>query len=105
MLDRVGSADSVGSTCTTPHISLVFKPIFDLLADCAKWMVVRVPLLVDLKIKILTLTCTPLHQGLGQFEITVRFIKFIYGMQDRVGSTYTPLNQDLGHYKIIVRFI
>ena len=76
MLDRVGSEDSVGSTCTTPHISFVFKPIFDLLADCATWMVVRVPLLVDLKIKILTLssTCTPLHQGLGQFEITVRFI-------------------------------
>ena len=68
--------DSVGSTYTIPHISLVFEPIFDLLANCAKWMVVRVPLLVDLKIKILTLssTCTPLNQDLGQFEITVRFI-------------------------------
>ena len=72
MLDRVGSADSLGSTCTTPNISLVFKPILDLLADCAKWMVVHVPLLVDLKIKILTLSSifAPLNQNLGQFEIS-----------------------------------
>ena len=34
--------DRVGSTCTTPHISLYFKAIFTLLADYAKWMVVHV---------------------------------------------------------------
>ena len=76
LLGRVVHVLPEGSTCTTPHISIYFKDIFTLLADCAKWMVVRVPLLVNLKIKIFTLsgTCTPLHQGLGQFELTVRFI-------------------------------
>ena len=32
----------LGSTCTTPHISLYFKAIFTLLAVCAKWMLVHV---------------------------------------------------------------
>ena len=68
MLDRVGSADSVGSTCTTPHIPLLFE------AGCDKWMVVHVPLLVDLKIKILNLgsTCTPLNKILASSKL-VRF--------------------------------
>ena len=43
-----GILDRVGSTCTTPHISLLFEATYTLLAGCAKWMVVRVPLLVDL---------------------------------------------------------
>ena len=66
--------DRVGSTCTTPHISLLFEAIYTLLAGCAKWMVVRVPLLVDLKIKILNLgsTCTPLNKILASSKL-VRF--------------------------------
>ena len=37
-----GMLDRVGSTRTTPHISLVYKAIFTRLADRAKLMVVHV---------------------------------------------------------------
>ena len=37
-----GMLDKVGSTRTTPHISLVYKAIFTCLDDCAKLMVVHV---------------------------------------------------------------
>ena len=59
--------DRMGSTCTTPHICLVFKVIFTVLADCAKLMVVhlllRIKILANSKLQsnLVGSTCTTPH--------------------------------------------
>ena len=66
-----GMLDRVGSTRTTPHISLVYKAIFACLADCAKLMVVHV---------------LPWILIFGKSKFLSIVFNLICGMLSRVGS-------------------
>ena len=61
----------MGSTRTTPHISLVYKAIFTCLADRVKLMVVHVLLLILI---------------LGKSKLLPIVFSLICGMLSRVGS-------------------
>ena len=103
--------DRVGSTCTTPHICLVFKVIFTVLADCAKLMVVHLLLWIKilanskLQSNLVGSTCTSPHISIvfnaladcAKFMVVhvllwiliMMAINLIYGLLARKGSTCT----------------
>ena len=107
--------DRVSSTCTTPHICLVFKVIFTILADCAKLMIVHLLLWIKilanskLQSNLVGSTCTTPHISIvfnavvtvfddcAKFKVVhvllwiliMMAINLIYGLLARKGSTCT----------------